>query len=205
MQKERSTEKTCSSLWSTRCGENNRQEMQKAVECNSISLECPNRPKITLNRSSETLEGQVGHTNERSNSVEARLERQVLLGGRLGERPRMLSCALIRAQSRYLEGPKSTPRGLKIDSWRLQNRAKIAQGGEGAPQERPKSAQERPKSAQERPKSAKERPKSGQERPKSAPRAPKSAPRAPKSAPRAPKSTPRAPKSAPSAPFDCDL
>ena len=85
--------------------------MQKALECNSIPLECPNRPKVTLNRSSETLEGQLGHTNERSNSVEARLERQVLLGGRLGERPRMLSCALIRAQSRYLEAPKSTPRG----------------------------------------------------------------------------------------------
>ena len=150
-QKELSTEKTCSRLCSTRCGENNRQAMQKAVECNSISLECPNRPKITLNRSSETLEGQFGYTNERSKSVEARLERQVLLGGRLGERPRMSSCALIRAQSRYLEALKSTPRGLKFDPWRLQNRAKIGQKGEGAPQERPRASQERLRASQERP------------------------------------------------------
>ena len=81
-------------------------------------------------------------------------------------------------QNRCQEAPKSTPGDSKIDTRRCQNRAKIAQGGQGASQERRRSAQERTKIVQERP-------RAHQERPKSLPRAPKSDPRAPKSAPRA--------------------
>ena len=57
---------------------------------------------------------------------------------------------------------KSTSRGSKIDPRRLQNRAKIAQEGQGPAQERPRSAQERPRASQERLKSA---PRAPQERP----------------------------------------
>ena len=73
-------------------------------------------------------------------------------------------------RNRCQEAPKSAPGGSKIDPRSCPNRAKIAQGVPGAPQERPRSAQERPKSAQERPKSAprapQERPRSPQERPR---------------------------------------
>ena len=72
-----------------------------------------------------------------------------------------LSRARIRAQNRYLEALKSIPGGFKIDPWRLQNRAKIAWGGQEAPQERPRASQERPKSV----------PRAPSERPKSVPRA----------------------------------
>ena len=92
-------------------------------------------------------------------------------------RRRRIVVATTRKQCQ--ETPKSFPRASKIHPRRCQNRAKIAQGGQGALQERPRSAQERPKSAQERPKSA-------QERPKSAPRAPQERPRAPQERPRAP-------------------
>ena len=94
-----------------------------------------------------------------------------------------LSRARIRAQNRYLEALKSIPGGFKIDPWRLQNRAKIAWGGQEAPQERPRASQERPRASQERPKSG--------------PRAPKNGPRASKSTPRVVQERPREPKSAP--------
>ena len=69
------------------------------------------------------------------------------------------------------EDRKCTPGGSKIDPRGVQNRAKIAQGRSGSPQERPRAAQEppkrRPRALRERPKT----PKNVQERPKSGPRA----------------------------------
>ena len=77
-------------------------------------------------------------------------------------------------------------RKWKIDPYRVQNRAQIAQMG--------------CRSAQERPRALQECPKSGRGRPKSAPRAPNSVPRAPqespKSAPVGPKRPPKAPQRA---------
>ena len=97
-------------------------------------------------------------------------------------------------QNRCQEAPKSTPGDSKIDTRRCLNRAKIAQGGQGASQERRRSAQERTKSVQERP-------RAHQERPKSLPRAPKSDPRATQERPRTPQETLKSAQRRPRAPL----
>ena len=112
--------------------------------------------------------------------------------------PSRLRCFVVATtRNRCHEVSKSMPGGSKIYPRRYQNRAKIAQGGPGASQERLRSAQERPKSAQDTPKSAQEASKTAPRAPKRPPRPPQERPRCLQDPQRPPQERPRHPQGQP--------